>query len=141
MKYHFKTHREGHIYWAECLELESCLAQADTEVELLDSMYEALNIYLSEPDTARTIFPIPKRKIVGPNIAEVSVDPKIAWVILLRNARLLRGWTQREAATALHIKNLYAYQKLESVKLANPELSTIVKIKSVFPELKLEWLV
>jgi predicted RNase H-like HicB family nuclease len=141
MKYHFRTHREGHIYWAECLELESCLSQADTELELLDSMHEALNLYLSEPDSPKTIFSLPKKRAVGGHIAQVSVDPKIAWVILLRNARLSKGWTQRQAANALGMKSIYAYQKLESVKLANPELSTIVKIKAIFPELRLDWVV
>ena len=141
MKYHFKTHREGHIHWAECLELASCLAEAHTELELLDSMHEALNVYLSEPESPKTLFPMPKKHPIGGQLVQVSVEPKIAWVTLLRNARLSRGWTQREAATALGIKNIYAYQKLESVKLANPELSTIVRIKAVFPELRLEWVV
>lgn len=141
MEYHFKVHEEGNIFWAECLELGGCLAQGLTELELLDNMHEALNLYLNEPESPKTIFPMPFKQVGGHPIVKVSVNPRIAWTVLLRNARLSRGFTQKEIAKALHIKNIYAYQKLESPQTANPCLDTIAKIKSVFPELKLELLV
>ncbi len=30
MKYHFKIHKEGKGFWAECLELEGCITQGKT---------------------------------------------------------------------------------------------------------------
>ncbi len=141
MEYHFRIHQEGPIYWAECLELGDCLAQGHTELDLLDNLHEALNLHLEHPDSTKTIFPMPRKQLAGKNIVKVSVNPRVAWVTLLRNARLARQWTQMEAAKALHIKNVYTYQKLESSKTANPGLDTIVKIKAVFPEIKLELLI
>lgn len=138
MEYHFKVHQEGPIYWAECLELGDCLAQGFTEVELLDNLHEALNAYLDDPDSPKTIFPLPLKQVTERSMVKVSVSPRIAWTVLLRNARLSRKLTQKDAAKAMHIKNVYVYQKLESSKTANPGLDTMVKVKSVFPELNLK---
>ena len=140
MEYHFKIHHEGIIYWAECLEIGDCLAEAHTEPELLDKLHETLNLYLEEPDSPKTIFPMPKKQLAGKNIIKISVNPRLAWAVMLRNARLSRKLTQKEAAKTLNIKNLFVYQKLESPKTANPGLITIAKIKSVFPELKFDLL-
>jgi antitoxin HicB len=52
----------------------------------------------------------------------------------MRHARAL---TQKQTAALLGFKNLYSYQRLESPKSANPELATLAKIKSVFPDFDL----
>jgi antitoxin HicB len=137
MKYHFKVHQEGKIYWAECLELEGCNTQAHSKSHLQSQMKEALHLYLDEPDTKR-VFPSPDPSLKGRKVVEVAVDAQVAWAISLRNARLNRGMTQREVAKSLKMKSVFAYQKMESSKTANPELATIIKIKQVFPELKLD---
>lgn len=137
MKYHFKTHKEKSGFWAECLELKGCQTQGDTQEELIANMSEALNLYLDEPENSKMVFPVPDARIHGRNIVEVPVEPKIAWTVLLRNTRLSHKMTQKDVAQALKIKSVYAYQKLESSKTANPALSTIVRVKSVFPELNL----
>jgi hypothetical protein len=36
MKYHFKVHKEMSGFWAECLELNGCITQADTQKELYE---------------------------------------------------------------------------------------------------------
>jgi antitoxin HicB len=46
--------------------------------------------------------------------------------------------TQKDVAKLMGFKNLYSYQRLEKAKTANPELSTLVQIKRLFPELDLE---
>lgn len=48
MRYHFKVHKEKEGFWAECIELEGCVTQADTKEELNLNMQEALNLYLEE---------------------------------------------------------------------------------------------
>lgn len=48
MNYHFKIHKEGDGFWAECIELPGCFTQADTKEELLLNMQEALGLYLEE---------------------------------------------------------------------------------------------
>jgi antitoxin HicB len=138
MQYHFKIYKEPFLYWAECIELEGCNTQGNTKNELLKHMKEALDLYLDEPENSRLITPRPQKGLKGRNIVEISVDPHVAWASALRNARMRRGMTQKDVAKSLDFKSVYAYQKLESSKTANPEYATIVKIKKVFPELDLE---
>ena len=138
MRYHFKFYKEKSKFWAECVELIGCHTQGDTKAELLKNMQEALNLYLDEPEDSKVPFPKPKKNLKAKNIVMVSVDPHIAWATALRNARINRGMTQKDVAKSLAFKSVYAYQKLESSKTANPEFATIVKIKKVFPELDIE---
>ena len=56
--------------------------------------------------------------------------------IMVKVLRLKRGLTQKEMAKKLNI-SLLPYQRIESHK-NNPTLKTILKIKKVFPELKLD---
>jgi antitoxin HicB len=138
MRYHFKIHKEESQYWAECIELEGCNTQGKTKEELLKNMKEALDLYLDEPKDSRYVVPKSKKGLKGKNIVGVAVDPHIAWITALRNARINRGMTQKDVAKSLDFKSVYAYQKLESSKTANPEFATLVKIKKIFPELDLE---
>jgi antitoxin HicB len=141
MEYHFKIHREGKGYWAECLELEGCRTQGKTSKALHKNMADALNGYLDEPESSKVVFPLPNRTNVRKrNVRAVPVDPQIAFAFLLRRHRLLRKWTQKNVAEKLNV-GLYSYQRLESSKTANPTLSTIVKLHRIFPELPLQKLV
>lgn len=139
MYYHFKFHKEGRGYWAECIELEGCVTQAETMQELAHNMSEALNGYLDEPENSKVVFSLPRERVTGRNIAHVSVDPKIALSMQLRQARNKRHMSQSEAALKIFgSKNVSTYQKLEKSKTANPELTTLVKIKRVFPEISID---
>jgi antitoxin HicB len=138
MHYHFKIHKEGNGYWAECIELKGCYTQGASREELAENMHEALNLYLDEPESSKYIFPLPRRNISGRNIEFVFVEPSIAFALLLKRERLKNKWTQKDVAKKLGIKNLYSYQRLEDPKKANPALKTIKKIKSIFPGLKIE---
>jgi antitoxin HicB len=138
MKYHFKIHREGKGFWSQCVELEGISTQGETKEELQKNMHEALNLFLDEPADSKVIFSLPRTNLKGPSIAVVEVEPQIAFAFYLRRIRLKRGMTQKDVAKLMGYKNLYSYQRLEKAKTANPELSTIVKIKRLFPELDLE---
>lgn len=137
MKYHFRVHKEGRGYWAECVELQGCRTEADTTVELAKNMREALNLFLDEPPSSSHVFPLPKKRLAGRSLVEVPVSPPIAFATYLKAMRHARALTQKETATLLGFKNLYSYQRLESSKSANPELATLAKIKSVFPDFDL----
>ncbi len=141
MKYHFRIHREHRGYSAKCIELQGCQTQADTKAELLRNMEEAINGYLDEPLHSKVLFPKPKKQKTTKNIIGVSVDPKIAFAMLLRQARIKKNLTQSQVAKKLGLKNIYSYQRLESSKTANPALLTIVAIKEVFPELDMEMVI
>lgn len=133
MKYHFRVHKEGKLYWAECLELEGLQTQAETRVDLQKNMVEALDLHLGEPDDSKLVFPLPNLKHSGRNIVEVQVSSRVAFAFMLRRMRLERRMTQKEVATAMHMKNLFSYQKLERPSSANPQLETLMLIKRVFP--------
>ena len=138
MKYHFKVHKENGGFWAECLELKGCFTQGDSMTELEKNMKEAVELFVSEPADSKVILSLPKKSLKGPNVVAVGVDPKIAFAFHLRRLRLKRKLTQQEAAKRMGFKNLYSYQRIENAKIANPELTTIIQIKKVFPEFNLD---
>jgi len=134
MNYHFKIHSEDGGFWAECVELEGCVTQADSREELLLNAAEALNLYLSEPDDSSILFPAPRKRVSGKNVVAVPVEPKTAFAQALRQARVRRGMAQQQGAALLGMKNPYSYQRLESARNANPALLTIARIKTVLGE-------
>jgi len=138
MYYHFKIHKEPDGYWAECVELEGCVTQGDSFNELQKNTEEALNLYLDEPDNSDVTFPMPDKEVKGENIVGVSVLPKIAFALMMRILRKQRGLTQSEIAKLLGMNNIYSYQRLERSKQANPSLTTLAKIKKVFPDLNVD---
>lgn len=138
MKYNFKIHKSTDGFWAECIELQGCVTQADSRSELEVNMQEALNLYLSENSDSRIIFRVPQEKITGKNIVQVKVNPSVAVAMNIRQARLRMNKTQREMATLLGVKHLSNYQRLEDPKRANPELKTIVALMELIPDLKLD---
>ncbi len=141
MKYHFKVHKEGDGFWAECLELEGCFTQADSMKELGEMMQEALNLYISEPETSTRLANLPDDSIKkAKNIVEVPVNSEIAFSFLVRYYRIQHGMTQHQVAKKLGFDNINSYQRLERKK-CNPNLKTISKIKSIFPEFSLDFAV
>jgi len=139
MYYHFKSHKEGNGYWAECCELDGCVTQGDTLEELYGFCEEALNLYLEEPGDSKIIFPLPDETLdSNKRLIKIAADPEIALAVLLRNYRLNAKMTQKQVAELLGMKNIYSYQRLE--RKSNPTLSIINKIHTVFPEIKLGYL-
>lgn len=134
MKYNFKIHKETKGYWAECIELEGCVTQGDTMEELKYNMSEALNLYLSEDDDSKLIFPKPKN-LKAKNVVAVEVEPAVALAMSVRQERLKQGKTQIEMMRFLDIKNLSNYQRLENPKKANPEFKTLIALIKKLPQL------
>jgi predicted RNase H-like HicB family nuclease/DNA-binding XRE family transcriptional regulator len=138
MKYHFKVHKEGKGFWAECVELSGCLTQADSMEELRENMQEALNLYIEEPRDSKRLAPLPDDSISpSRNIVEVQVDPSIAFAFMIRYNRIQQGLTQKEAAKRLGFENIYSYQRLET-KNCNPTLRLLSQIKNVFPDFSID---
>lgn len=138
MKYHFKIHKAEKGFWAECLELDGCQTQGDSKAELHANIQEALDLYLSEPESSKKLFPKPNVKLKGRNIEAIAPSASVAFATVLRELRIRKDLTMNEMKEALGIKNLSVYQRLENPKIANPELKTLAKIKLRFPELKLD---
>ncbi len=139
MKYHFRVHKQAKGYWAEGVEINWANTQGKTMEELEKNMKEVLELCLEEPDDRSTFIPpMPDASVKGRNIVVVSPDPKIALAALIRKERIEAKLSQRETATRLGIKHVSQYQKLESGKTANAELSTLAKLKRVFPHISMD---
>lgn len=138
MKYHFKIHKESRGYWAECIELEGCSTQADTKEELEKNMEEALNLFLSEPESSSHIFAKPKRIKLIPSIKEIAVEPTVAMAVKIRELRLKNKLTQKNMMEVLGLKFLSNYQRLENPRISNPAVKTLSKIKKKFPEFSID---
>lgn len=137
MKYHFKVHKEKKGFWAECVEIPTCLTQGDTWEELEENMQDALHTYLEEPEDSQYLAPLPKKSVRKTrSIIEVPVDPAVALAFSLRRERIKNGFTQQEAAEMLGMKGVYSYQRLE--KRCNPKLEMIFRIVSLFPSLSVD---
>ena len=134
MRYHFKIHKEDDGFWAECLELEGCNTQADTPQQLEKNMSEVLDLYFSEPEDSKVIFPLPDETIrKALDIIKVKVDPQVAFAFLLRRYRMVKKLTQQDIAKKMGWKNIWSYQRLE--KTANPTLDKLSKFQDAFPDL------
>jgi antitoxin HicB len=141
MEYHFKIHSESDGFWAECIELDGCNTQAETQDELMSNMQEVLNLYLSEPIDSKKIFPLPSTKHFNKkNIVTVEVNPSVAFAFLLRMTRLKKKHTLRSMAKLLEYKSVNSYAKLEKPKTSNPELRTLGNILKKIPDFPVEFL-
>lgn len=139
MKYHFRIHKEGTGFWAECIELSGCITEADSKIELMENMREALNLYIEEPENSKKLAELPDMSIVpSRSIVEVAVDPAIAFAFMVRYNRIKNGLTQQEAATKLGFENIYSYQRLENKK-CNPTLKVLYQIKKAFPDFSVDF--
>lgn len=138
MKYHFKIHKEKIGYWAQCIELEGCSTQASTQEKLMANMYEALNLFLSEPENSNYIFPRPRKIKSSSKIKEVEVDISIAVANAIRELRLKNKLTQKKMMEELGLKFLSNYQRLENPKKSNPVAKTLSILKKKFPEFSID---
>jgi predicted RNase H-like HicB family nuclease/DNA-binding XRE family transcriptional regulator len=137
MKYHFKIHKEGAGFWAECLELPGCVTEADSKEELFSNMQDALNTYLEEPEDSHYVAPLPKARIqLSRTVVEVPVDPSVALAFSIRRQRIKNGLTQKEVAEQLGMKQVYSYQRLE--RRCNPTFDLLYKLASLFPSLSFD---
>jgi len=141
MKYHFKVHKEGKGYWAECMELRGCVTEADSMEELQRNMQEALNLYVEEPEDSKELASLPDASIhPARNIVEVVLDPQIAFAFMVRYYRIKYGLTQQQAAKKMGFDTIYSYQRLEG-RHCNPSLKMITRIKRAFPDFSVDYAV
>ena len=139
MHYHFKILEEDNGFSAECCELKGCRTEGDNMAELEKNCSEALNLYLEEPIESKIVFPLPDKKLdIKPELLCIRVEPEIAFAILLKYHRKKSNKSQKQISEMLGMKNIYSYQRLE--KKANPSLQTIKKISSIFPYMKLDFI-
>lgn len=139
MKYHFKIHKEGKGFWAQCIELAGCITEADSMDELQRNMQEALNLYVEEPEDSKELANLPNESLqITRSVVEVTLDPQIAFAFMVRYYRSKYGLTQQQAAKKMGFDTIYSYQRLEG-KRCNPSLKIISKIKRAFPDFSIDY--
>jgi len=104
--------------------------------ELRGNMAEALNLYLDEPPSSNMLFPPPRPFVRRSGVVAVRVDPRVAFAMQLRQARIRNGLTQADTARRLGMRNLFSYQRLE--RKSNPSLETLTRIKRLFPDVSVD---
>jgi predicted RNase H-like HicB family nuclease/DNA-binding XRE family transcriptional regulator len=140
MRYSFKIHKEGKMYWAQGIELTGCFTQGNTLEELHKNMREALNLMVSEPADSDDFVPLPDKSIKSTRtVVKVPVDPQVAFSFYVRLLRKKHKLTQKQMASRLGFKSIFQYQRLESANY-NPTLNTLALVKNLFPEISLDQL-
>jgi hypothetical protein len=141
MHYHFKVHKEGNAYWAECCEFSAhtCTDGPGTLDDLRKQCVECLDVALYRDDNDPDDIPMPNYSLDNnKRLLKIPVEPGRAFSMLLKKSRLRSKLTQKEAAARLGMKNLYSYQRLE--KKPNPTLAVMERVWKAFPDIKLEYL-
>ncbi|TGJ99869.1 XRE family transcriptional regulator [Leptospira langatensis] len=136
IQFHFKVEKIADNFVATCVEQPLCKASNLSREDLLENLSSILKEFLiNNSKNNSNLFPLAK----GPRgTIKVPVDPNIGFALLLRSIRVKRKLSQQQAAVLIGMKHLYNYQRLESPAHANPSLSTLGRIKHVFPELKFD---
>ncbi|MDA3941409.1 MAG: type II toxin-antitoxin system HicB family antitoxin [Spirochaetia bacterium] len=133
MKYHFKVQAEDKGFSAICMELPECLSEGNTMDELRANLKEALDLTLDEPAGSNYTFPLPDPTLEGADeVISISVDPQLAFALFVRQYRVSRRWTLRQAQQALGLPNRTSYTRLE--QKGNPRLSTLEKIWEAYED-------
>jgi hypothetical protein len=83
LEYHFRVHLDPSGLWAECMELEGCIARSDkgTIEDLKLNSEDVLNTYLDKPQID-SLFPLPYCNLDGEDIFKVPVKPYIAFAMM-----------------------------------------------------------
>lgn len=136
MKYHFTIHDDPDGLWAECIELPGCVTQAESLDELYVNMEEALNLYCDEPVDSTRVDRLPSNVKKRKGVVAVPVQPSIAFSLYVRHLRKKYNLTQKEMMERLNMNSLFSFQRLE--RKGDPRLSTLMRIKKVFPELSVD---
>lgn len=141
MKYHFKYEAdERGGYWGECLEIQGCLSEGNDIEDLKKNFKEALDLCLecALNDEEEFVLPFEDNALNNKeNILEISPDHYLILSNMLKYYRKKNMLSQKDVAQRMGYKNIWGYSKIEKGKYANIEFKTLVKIKSVFPELDL----
>lgn len=107
-------------------DLEGCFSEGVNIEDAINNAKEALDGWLASHCDRNLSIPKPKvRK--GKYYFPIQVDIRVAFPIMLRQARKKRKLSQKQVSERLGISQ-QAYAKLETPLKANPALNTIQKI-------------
>ena len=119
----------------------------DKDLDYVEIFFKKEKNYLSPMDSNEQIGEFLSEKddsVIGYSIENLNdnfddltfLTPYQKLSIIIKKYRIQRGKTQQEIADEMGIK-LLPYQRLES-GVNNPTLKTLLKVKEVFPDIKLD---
>ena len=98
MKYFAHIIKESHkMYFVEFPELEGCVTEGITLKEARHNASEALHGWLTVRCDHKLHIPLPKLRR-SKKYHPIEVNPQLALAIMLRNARKLKGFSQKQVA-------------------------------------------
>lgn len=124
--YQAKLHRDETGYWAEFPDLPGCFTQGKTKEQVLLRAREALGAWLEGEREDTWQVPPPKNR-KGKNYVWVRPHEDVAIPLMIRQARLSRGLSQRQFAKMLKM-TVQQLQKLETPGKSNPTVRTLAAI-------------
>jgi antitoxin HicB len=125
-------HPDEKGYWVEFPDLPGCVTEGETLEEAKEMAKEALSAMLESLDSRKMSIPIPSQ-IKGKNIRYIEPELNIAFAISLKQEREKMGLTQKQVAEKANMTWTF-YQRIENPRKSNPTLSTIAKLRKVFPQ-------
>ena len=132
IRYQALIEKDGSSYSVSFPDLKGCFSSGDTRSDAAENAREALSLYLEEARDPKWEVPKPKsRKSKRYVWVQPFVD--VAIPLMIRQARLSRGLTQKELAKRLEIA-LQQLQELETPGRSNPTVKTLAAISEALEE-------
>ena len=137
IKYQARVYKDSERYSVEFPDFPGCFSDGTTKEEALENAREALSLRLEE---ARDF----QWKVPKPTVRKefsyywITPHPDVAIPLMIRQARLKHGLSQRQLAKRLNI-TVQQLQKLETPGKSNPTIRTLALIsKALNEELDIE---
>ena len=125
---------DDNVYDVEFPDLPGCLTYGETFEDAQINAAEALTGYLASIEIRKHgIPPMTAIQQGQNNMYNIFPESNVAFSIWLKETRLKKGMTQKEAAEKIGIK-YQAYQRYERPETSNPTLKMIEKIQNLFNE-------
>ena len=123
-----------YIYYDKDLDYVEVFFKKEKNYLIPSDSNEQIGEFLSEKDDTVIGYAIEN---LNENFEELTfLTPYQKLSIIIKKYRIQKGKTQQEVADEIGIK-LLPYQRLESGE-NNPTLKTLLKVKAIFPEIKLD---
>lgn len=132
IRYQARVYRDGSQYSVEFPDFPGCFSAGETKEEALENAREALSLRLEEARDPKWRLPRAKR-YKGREHYWVVPTEDVAIPLMIREARLRHGYSQREFARMLEV-TVQQLQKLETPGKSNPTIKTLAAISKALNE-------
>lgn len=135
IQYQAKIYKDGKRFSVEFPDLPGCFSEGSTYEKALENAREALSHYLEEARDPQWLIPHPRSR-AGKDYEWITPDEDVAIPLMIRQARMKHGLSQKELAQLLKV-SFQQVQKLETPGKSNPTVKTLAAISKALDE-KLE---